>query len=247
MKIGIIGGTAMTNLATDSINFIRIDDVIAETNFGDVPMKCFVTEKCTLFFIERHHGDGTTPPHNINHKANIESLKQAGVEQILSVCSVGTIPEDFPPGSVGYASQYIDLTGQACTFFDDDAVFTSMTKPFDQITNKILDSVLSEQQPGLKLGRTYWLAQGPQFETPAEIDAIEKLGGEVVGMTMPRECKLSAELNLPYSALVVASNWAAGRDPSDSKKDLNHQDVASKAGENLGPVIACIEAIISRA
>ena len=72
--------------------------------------------------------------------------------------------------------------------------------------------------------------------------------GEVAEQTPHKEKQTAAaELNLPYSALVVASNWAAGRDPSDSKKDLNHQDVASKAGENLGPVIACIEAIISRA
>ena len=29
-------------------------------------------------------------------------------------------------------------------------------------------------------------------------------------MTMPRECKLAAELNLPYAAIIVSSNWAAG-------------------------------------
>ena len=35
--------------------------------------------------------------------------------------------------------------------------------------------------------------------------------GEVVGMTMPRECKLAAELSIPYAAIIVSSNWAAGR------------------------------------
>ena len=59
-----------------------------------------------------------------------------------------------------------------------------MTEPFDAAMNDVLDSVLSKLQPGLKLGRTYWLAHGPHFETKAEIDAIDKLGGEVVGMTM---------------------------------------------------------------
>ena len=127
------------------------------------------------------------------------------------------------------------------SFHDVDAQFTSMTEPFDKDMNMKLESVLSALQPGLSLGRTYWLAQGPQFETASEIDAIEKLGGEVVGMTMPRECKLAAEVGIPYAAIVVASNWAAGREPGDSSKDLDHQEVSSTAGSRLGPVLDCIK------
>ena len=118
-----------------------------------------------------------------------------------------------------------------------------MTEPFDKSMNETLDEVLSKLQPGLKLGRTYWLAHGPHFETKAEIDAIESLGGEVVGMTMPRECKLAAELAIPYSAIVVSSNWAAGREPGDSSKDLDHEEVSSNAESKLGPVIECIKAL----
>ena len=128
------------------------------------------------------------------------------------------------------------------SFHDSDAQFTSMTEPFDESMNQKLESVLSKMQPGVSLARTYWLAQGPQFETAAEIDAIEKLGGEVVGMTMPRECKLAAEIGIPYAAIIVASNWAAGREPGDSSKDLNHQEVSSTAESRLGPVVECIKA-----
>ena len=94
----------------------------------------------------------------------------------------------------------------------------------------------------MKLDRTYWLAHGPHFETTAEINAIEKLGGEVVGMTMPRECKLAAELEIPYAAILVSSNWAAGREPGDSGKDLDHEEVSSTAESKLGPVVECIKA-----
>ena len=61
-------------------------------------------------------------------------------------------------------------------------------------------------------------------------------------MTMPRECKLAAEIGIPYAAILVASNWAAGREPGNSKKDLDHQEVSSTAGTRLEPVIACIKA-----
>ena len=242
MRLGVIGGTAMTSLATDEIEVSRSDNIVAQTDYGPVPMLCVKSGSNELFFIERHHGSGTTPPHQINHRANIQALSGAGVDAILAVCSVGAIPVGFPPGSVGYATQYIDFTGVDMSFFRDDVKFTSMTEPFDSEMNKKLHQVLSEIQPGLDLGRTYWLAHGPHFETKAEINAIEKLGGEVVGMTMPRECKLAAELGIPYAAILVSSNWAAGREPGDSSKALDHSEVSATAETKLGPVIECINA-----
>ena len=242
MRLGVIGGTAMTSLATDEIEVSRSDNIVAQTDYGPVPMLCIKSGPNELFFIERHHGSGTTPPHQINHRANIQALSGAGVDAILAVCSVGAIPVDFPPGSVGYATQYIDFTGVDMSFFKDDVKFTSMTEPFDSEMNNKLHQVLSKIQPGLDLGRTYWLAHGPHFETKAEINAIEKLGGEVVGMTMPRECKLAAELEIPYAAILVSSNWAAGREPGDSSKALDHSEVSATAETKLGPVIECIKA-----
>lgn len=242
MRLGLIGGTAMTSLAADVIEATRSDLIIAQTSYGEVPLTCVQSGANEFIFLERHHGEGTTPPHNINHRANIEAMAGAGVDAILAVCSVGTIPTDFPPGSVGYATQYIDFTGVEMSFHDEDAQFTSMTNPFDEEMNQTLHSVLRPLQPKVELARTYWLAQGPQFETTAEIDAIEKLGGEVVGMTMPRECKLAAEVGIPYAAILVASNWAAGREPGNSEKDLDHQEVSATAGTRLGPVIECIKA-----
>ena len=243
MRLGVIGGTAMTSLATGEIEVSRSDNVVAQTDYGPVPMLCVKSASNELFFIERHHGSGTTPPHQINHRANIQALSGAGVDAILAVCSVGAIPVDFPPGSVGYAIQYIDFTGVDMSFFKDDVKFTSMTEPFDSEMNKKLHQVLSKIQPSLDLGRTYWLAHGPHFETKAEINAIEKLGGEVVGMTMPRECKLAAELGIPYAAILVSSNWAAGREPGDSSKALDHSEVSATAETKLGPVIECIKAL----
>ena len=241
MRLGVIGGTAMTSLATDEIEFTRSDNIVAQTKYGNVPLLCVQSGENELIFLERHHGEGVTPPHKINHLANIDAMAGANVDAILAVCSVGTIPSDFPPGSVGYATQYIDFTGKESTFFDSNAKFTSMTNPFDLEMNTKLESVLSKIQPGLKLSRTYWLAHGPHFETTAEINAIEKLGGEVVGMTMPRECKLAAELGIPYAAILVSSNWAAGREPGDSNKDLDHEEVSTTAESKLGPVIECIK------
>ena len=163
MRLGLIGGTAMTSLAADVIEITRIDQIVAQTSYGEVPLTCVQSGNSELIFLERHHGEGTTPPHNINHRANLEAMAGAGVDAILAVCSVGTIPENFPPGSVGYATQYLDFTGVTMSFYDDDAKFTSMTKPFDLQMNETLESILSSSQPGLSLKRTYYICSSTTY------------------------------------------------------------------------------------
>ena len=238
-RLGVIGGTALSDLVLDDA--IRSDSIVVETPWGDVPLQCVTLGDSEIIFAQRHHGEGCTPPHNIEHRANIRALADAGVEAILAICSVGAIAAEFTPGSMTYAEQYLDLTGVSSTFYDDDALFTSMTAPFSLSMNEILAKELNSNK-----GLTYFLTQGPQFETAAEIDAIEILGGDVVGMTMPREAKLAAELSLPYAAVLISSNWAAGRTPGEPGAILDHHEVSATAGERLGKVTDCIRAILSQ-
>ncbi|MEL0331486.1 MAG: MTAP family purine nucleoside phosphorylase [Candidatus Poseidoniales archaeon] len=255
MRLGVIGGTGLVNLdladrlqGTDA-RLIRQDDLRVETAYGVVPLRSCTLEvggqSCELIFLQRHHnpsGHGC-PPHQINHRANMVAMNDSNVDLVVSVCSVGAVASTFPPGKVALADQYIDFTGVETTFHDEDAVFTSVTQPFDTAVNERLEAVLrsaqsfGEDEP---MRYTYWLTQGPQFETVAEVNAIERLGGDMVGMTMAREAKLAAELDLPYSAICISSNWAAGRDPEDGSKALDHLDVSAQANERLDPVWACI-------
>ena len=111
-----------------------------------------------------------------------------------------------------------------------------------------LSSVLQSAQDfsaDEQLFYTYWLAQGPHFETKAEIDAIDSMGGHMVGMTMPREAKLARELDIPYAAVCISSNWAAGREPGDSSADLDHHSVSSQANRRLMPIWACLVELLS--
>ena len=253
-RIGVMGGTGL--LALDAIpgtaeagwSTERVDEVHQETPYGTVPLRCMTLsrgdERCELVFVQRHHDatEGTVPPHRIEHRANLRAMADAKVDCVVAVCSVGTLTQRLPPGRVGVAVDGIDLTGVSTTFHDDDAVFTSMANAYDEALLKRTSSVLAQVQEVARedLLVTYWLTQGPHFETPAEIDAIERLGGEVVGMTMPREAKLAAELGLPYVALCIAANWAAGRSPDGRRTNLVHAEVSAAAHRRLGPVWAVL-------
>ena len=57
--------------------------------------------------------------------------------------------------------------------------------------------------------------------------------------------KLVNELSIPYAAILVSSNWAAGREPGDPAADLSHTLVSSQANQRLDPVIQCIFELLS--
>jgi len=57
----------------------------------------------------------------------------------------------------------------------------------------------------------YACTQGPRLETAAEIDRLERDGADMVGMTGMPEAVLARELELPYAAIAVVANFAAGR------------------------------------
>lgn len=254
-RIGVMGGTGLLELATipgakeAGWEVERLDDVIQASPFGQVPLRCLTLHRkgsnAEVFFLQRHHaqGDSTRPPHRINHHANVQAFVDAKVDAIVAVCSVGTLTERLPPGRVGVAKDALDMTGVSTTFHEEDAVFTSMSTPFDPALCDRAETRLREVQgldASTSLGVTYWLTQGPQFETPAEVDAIERLGGEVVGMTMPREAKLAAERGMPYLALCIAANWAAGRSPEGRHAALDHETVSAEAHRRLAPVWAVL-------
>lgn len=259
MRLGVIGGTGLvqleelTFLTSNGFQILSDESVIADTEYGNVPLRCISIARDNvsgeLVFLQRHHHkEGkSTPPHKINHKANIMAVKNCNLDAVVSICSVGTLSNDFPPGRIGFADQYIDFTGIATTFFDDNAEFTSVTIPFDPELNDTISQSLRLSQSldaDTKLNFCYYLAQGPQFETAAEIKAIRALGGEVVGMTMPREAKLCREVSLPYAAILISSNWAAGMEPGDPEADLSHAEVSSQANSKLRPVLECIASLL---
>ena len=260
-RLAVIGGTGLIEmtfgqqLTEAGLTLERKDDLVVETNWGSVPLTCLKLSsgeiEKELIFLQRHHnqGNASKPPHMIEHRANISALVDSGCEAIMAVCSVGAISADFPPGKVALADQYIDFTGVASTFHHEDATFTSVTEPFSSELNEILLNSLREAQSfsdSEKLHYTYWLAHGPQFETRAEVNAIEKLGGDMVGMTMPREAKLARELEIPYAAVCISSNWAAGREPGNDAADLSHLSVSAEANKRLAPVWQCVIDMLSQ-
>ena len=81
---------------------------------------------------------------------------------------------------------------------------------------------------------------GPSYETPAEIDMLERLGADVVCMSTGAEAAEACTLGLPCVAISCVTNWAAGR----STATLSHDDVTKSVAGAAAPLRAMLERLV---
>ena len=246
MRIAVLSGTGMSDLALEMSNSSsRNSEIRVDSQWGQVPTILVETSLGKVLLIDRHHreGEARTPPHQIEHRANIHAAKSFSPDLILSVNSVGTMIEDLPPGMIGVASDVLDLATRPWTFHDEDAIHADRTSIFDKKASEICSLALSKTQEGTPSRLVVAQCIGPQFESPSEIDALVRLGADVVGMTLGPESRLIAETGIPHVAISCSSNWAAGRTPGDPSAEIDHHAVDAKAAKLRARVRDCIEAL----
>lgn len=157
----------------------------------------------------RHGEDGPyRPPHLIDYAGNLRALLDADCDRVLAVCSVGSLRAEIGVGSFICPHDFIALQVLTTTFADARG---HATPGFDAGWR---EAVLSGWREGvgageLRDGGVYWQANGPRFETPAEIRLIGA-HADLVGMTLGSECVVAGELGLPYAAVCVVDNLANG-------------------------------------
>ena len=213
--LAIIGGSGLTRLSTLAISRREI----VRTPYGEpsAPLLFGSVAGCPTVFLARHGHGHTIPPHRVNYRANLWALKARDVKAVLAVASVGGIRE-APPGALLLPDQIIDYTsGRMHTFFDGEegkVVHVDFTRPYTGwLRQRCLEAA---KLAGLELrdGATYGAVNGPRLESAAEIDRMERDGATLVGMTGMPEAALARELDLPYAAICVVVNHAAGRGDS---------------------------------
>ena len=171
-----------------------------------------------VVFLPRHGYAHTIPPHDINYRANIWALREAGVAAVFAVASVGGIRADLAPGTLVVPDQIIDYThGRPSTFFDSaemPVTHIDFTLPYDGGVRAALLAAAARAGIAVTDGGVYACTPGPRLETAAEIERLARDGADMVGMTGMPEAALARELGLPYAALALVVNAAAGRGAS---------------------------------
>lgn len=228
--LAIIGGSGLSQLA--NLNVTRRE--VFRTPYGEPSGALQFGTVCNQLavFIARHGYGHTIPPHAVNYRANIWALKRAGAEGIVSVASVGGIRPGIDPGTLVVPDQIIDYTwGRQSTFFDGvdtPVMHVDFTHPYDaSLRQRILAAASAAGQPVVD-GAVYGVTQGPRLESAAEINRLERDGVDVVGMTGMPETVLARELDIPFAAVLVVANHAAGRGTSRDSVQMSDIDLTLK-------------------
>lgn len=76
-RIAVICGTGMSDLSNE-FNVTKTNSTLRiETNWGEVPVTLSQIEEGVIAVLDRHHSPGSsrTPPHRIEHRANVMAVK----------------------------------------------------------------------------------------------------------------------------------------------------------------------------
>lgn len=241
----VIGGSGLTKLS----EFEVVRREVMRTPYGE-PSGVMTVGRLAgrdLVFMARHGYGHTIAPHDINYCANIWALKQMGVEGIVGVASVGGIRSDLYAGSLVVPDGIIDYThGRRSTFFegpDQPVVHIDFTHPYTPALRQALLAAGESLGQEVFDGATYGCTQGPRLETAAEIRRLERDGCDIVGMTGMPEAVLARELDIPYAALAVVVNPAAGK--GESAAGVSMEEIQKTMSVSMGKVCQMLAAFVA--
>ena len=123
-----------------------------------------------VLFLARHGAGHRLLPHEVNYRANVFALKQAGATMLLGFSAVGSLAIELKPGDLAMPEQYFDWTGgqRQRTFFGEGvAADVSTAKP---VSAALVDAVQAAARCDLQVhrGLTYACVEGPRLGTQAE-------------------------------------------------------------------------------
>ncbi len=224
MALGIIGGTSL--FGTELLAGMEERDV--RTDYGPVYVLATSIHSHEILFIPRHGREQNIPPHRINYKANMRAFKDLGVEEIISVTSVGSVKRALPPRSLVVPHDYIGLFS-ILTYYDDKIVHVTPGLD-DGVRQQLLDAAASLGIALVEQG-VYFQTLSPRLETKAEINLIKDYA-DIVGMNMATEATLATELELRYANISTVDNYAHGI----VDEPLDYKDIVAAAAQSRADV-----------
>jgi len=227
-EIGIIGGTG----AYDPEFFSEVKEIKVYTPFGApsdlVAIGTYKGKK--VAFLPRHGRNHTLPPHRINNRANIWAFKQLGVNRIIASSAVGSLRDDFKPGSIVIPDQFIDRTKKRLDTFYEEGQICHIS-PADPFCPELRDLFIeSAAELGLKTQTkgTYVCIEGPRFSTRAESKLFRMWNADIIGMTLYPECVLAREAEICYVSVAMVTDYDVW-----AEKPVSWEEIVKTMRENI--------------
>lgn len=169
----------------------------------------------------------------------IRLMHMMGVKKLILTNAAGGINNNFSPGNLMAITDHITsfvpspLIGE--NIEELGTRFPDMTNVYNKDLTTVLKNTAKDLSIDLKEG-VYLQVTGPNYETPAEINAYKILGVDAVGMSTACEAMAAAHCGMKVCGISCITNMAAGitgRPLSD--KEVG--DVASMASDNFSRLL----------
>jgi 5'-methylthioadenosine phosphorylase len=210
VKIGIIGGSGLDNPEL----FHDAADRQMDTPWGapSSPLKEGKIAGVDVALLARHGRNHSLPPTQVNYRANIQALRDAGCTHILATTAVGSLREEIRRGDLIIVDQFIDFTRQRkMTFFESfeagNIKHTPMADPYDPTLRALLYKAARARGFACHEKGTVITIEGPRFSTRAESNMFRIWGADIINMSVATETVLANEIGIPYGAIAMSTDY----------------------------------------
>jgi purine-nucleoside phosphorylase len=182
-------------------------------HFGDVPVLIF---KGRAHYYEGHEMERLVFP--------IRVLADFGIRSLLLTNASGAINKSYRPGDFMILEDHINFMGDnplRGPALPGLPRFVDLTRVYNRPLTAFVKKAAGESKLRWHAG-TYLAVSGPNYETPAEIRAFQRLGADAVGMSTVPEAIVACQCGLAVAGVSCITNVAGGDRKTGT---LVHQDV----------------------
>ena len=170
----------------------------------------------------------------------VHVAKRLGIKQMLITNAAGGVNKNFSAGDLMLIRDVLNLTfmgvGQNKNDLKKKKTSTSL---FDTKLENIILTCAQRLNIPLQEGTYCWL-KGPSYETPAEIQMLQRIGVDAVGMSTVPEMLTAHSLGIKLSGISLISNLAAGL----SATKLTHKEVTETADQVKNTFTSLMEQVV---
>ncbi len=221
---------------------VRLRERVFATRFGDSPpvTNFEITDDAgavrSVLFVRPHEGQPETGRES-QSLALFSVLQQAGVWRIVAESGTASITQHFHPRDLIIPHDFIDFTHQ-CGGQLVPGAMVSMREPFCPDIREALwqrsRRFAAEKATRVFNRAVHATVEGPRFETAAEVAALARLGGDIIGQTVTPAVYLAREIGACFATVEMVLNYAEGVRPEWDFELL--RAIVQEGAEELGGV-----------
>lgn len=249
-QIGIILGSGLGPLAGEINNAMEIDykDIpgfpvsTVAGHAGKLVYGTLEGKKVLAMNGRFHYYEGYDPKQVV---LPVRVMKLLGIDNLLVTNAAGGINRDFSAGALmlikDHISFFVPSSLRGPNMDEFGVRFPDMSEAYSRELRSIAREVAKEKGIEIFEG-IYAFAQGPMYETPAEIKAFSVMGADAVGMSTVLEVMTARHSSMNVLGISCITNMAAGI----LDKKLDHREVMETAKRVEKGFVALAKGIVEK-